>query len=116
MLAAMMRSKMGPALFGIYLLLYGSFVTLAAFSPAAMDAPIAGINAAVWWGFVLIVAAIVLAVLYVLLAPVADEGTLAASPPAIVANDVAASRPGAGETTSNESTTSESASSAEGQR
>ena len=69
----MTRSAIGPTLFGFYLLLYGGFVLLAAFSPAAMDKPLAGVNLAVWYGFVLIVAAIALALIYVAFAPVADD-------------------------------------------
>ena len=63
------RSSIGPVLFGLYLLLYGSFVLLAAFSPATMDRPIAGINLAVWYGFALIAAAVVAALIYGMMAP-----------------------------------------------
>ena len=65
----MSRSHIGPVLFGLYLLLYGSFVLLAAFSPATMDQPIAGINLAVWYGFALILAAVVAALIYGVMAP-----------------------------------------------
>ena len=45
--------------------LYGGFVLLAAFSPDVMEAtPLAGVNLAIWYGFGLIVAAIVLALVY----------------------------------------------------
>ena len=64
--------RVGQVLFLLYLLLYVSFVVLAAFSPATMDRPIAGINLAVWYGFLLIVAAVALAVLYGVLAPSGD--------------------------------------------
>ena len=63
------RSLLGPILFAVYLLLYGGFVVLAALSPATMDAPIGGINLAVWYGFVLIIAAVVLALIYGVFAP-----------------------------------------------
>jgi uncharacterized membrane protein (DUF485 family) len=56
---------LGLFLFGIYLLLYGGFVLLNAFAPEIMDAtPLAGVNLAVWYGFGLIVAALVLALIY----------------------------------------------------
>ena len=67
------RSRLGPILFGLYLLLYGTFVLLAAFSPATMDRPIAGINLAVWFGFGLIGAAVIMALIYGMFAPV-DAG------------------------------------------
>ena len=58
-------SRLGLTLFGVYLLLYGGFVLLNTFVPAAMEAtPWAGINVAVLYGFGLIVAAIVLALIY----------------------------------------------------
>ena len=88
----MMRSKLGPTLFGIYLLLYGGFVLLAAFSPDAMDLPIAGVNLAVWYGFALIVSAIVLAVLYGMFAPSdpGDASTAAAAAATTSADETAA--------------------------
>jgi uncharacterized membrane protein (DUF485 family) len=58
-------SRLGFALFAVYLLLYGGFVLLNAFSPSAMDAtPWAGINLAVLYGLGLILAAVVLALVY----------------------------------------------------
>lgn len=49
----------------MYLLLYGGFVLLAAFWPEIMErTPLAGVNLAIWYGFGLIVAAIVLALVY----------------------------------------------------
>jgi uncharacterized membrane protein (DUF485 family) len=64
--AAMTRNaRVGLVLFCVYLVLYGGFVLLNAFSPTTMEAtPIAGINLAILYGFGLIVAAIVLALLY----------------------------------------------------
>lgn len=59
------NARFGLVLFFVYLMLYGGFVLLAAFSPATMQrTPLAGVNLAVWYGFGLIVAAIVLALLY----------------------------------------------------
>ena len=58
-------TRLGLLLFAVYLVLYGGFVLLAAFSPQAMEAtPLAGVNLAIWYGFGLIVAAIVLALIY----------------------------------------------------
>lgn len=59
------NARVGLLLFGVYLLLYGGFVLLNAFSPTTMEAtPIAGVNLAILFGFGLIVAAILLALLY----------------------------------------------------
>jgi uncharacterized membrane protein (DUF485 family) len=58
--------SLGFVLFTIYLLLYGGFVLLNAFSPHTMDqTPLAGVNLAIWYGFGLIAAALVLALIYV---------------------------------------------------
>jgi uncharacterized membrane protein (DUF485 family) len=52
-------------LFAVYLALYGGFVLLAAFAPEAMETtPFAGVNLAIWYGFGLIGAALVLALIY----------------------------------------------------
>jgi len=59
------NSRAGLVLFGLYLLLYGGFVFLNAFAPDAMEiTPAAGINLAVWYGFGLIIAAFVMALIY----------------------------------------------------
>ncbi len=59
------HSRIGLALFALYLALYGGFVLLAAFAPAVMErTPLAGVNLAIWYGFGLIVAAILLALIY----------------------------------------------------
>jgi uncharacterized membrane protein (DUF485 family) len=59
------HSRLGLFLFFVYLALYGGFVLLAAFSPATLErTPLAGVNLAVWYGFTLIVAALVLALVY----------------------------------------------------
>jgi uncharacterized membrane protein (DUF485 family) len=53
------------ALFAVYVVLYGGFVLLAAFWPQWMEVtPLAGVNLAIWYGFGLIVAALVLALVY----------------------------------------------------
>jgi len=59
------NSRIGMVLFLLYLLLYGGFVLLNTFSPTTMEAtPIEGINVAILYGFGLIVAAFVMALLY----------------------------------------------------
>jgi len=61
----MRTSKLGLLLFAGYLLLYGGFVLLAAFAPYVLETlPFAGVNLAIWYGFGLIVAAIVVALIY----------------------------------------------------
>lgn len=58
-------SRIGLLLFAIYLVLYGGFVLLAAFSPQTMEiTPLAGVNLAIWYGFGLIAAAFLLALVY----------------------------------------------------
>ncbi len=59
------NTRLGLALFAIYLVFYGGFVLLAAFSPESLSVlPLAGVNLAIWYGFGLIVAALVLALVY----------------------------------------------------
>jgi uncharacterized membrane protein (DUF485 family) len=58
-------TRLGLFLFAVYLALYGGFVLLAAFAPQAMEStPLAGVNLAIWYGFGLIAAALVLALIY----------------------------------------------------
>ncbi len=58
-------SRLGLTLFAVYLALYGGFVGLNTFAPTAMEAtPWAGINVAILYGFGLILAAVVLALVY----------------------------------------------------
>lgn len=59
------NGRLGLVLFVLYLLLYAGFVLLVAFGGDAMEAtPVRGVNVAVLYGFSLITAAIVLALLY----------------------------------------------------
>ena len=59
------NSRIGLVLFLFYCLLYVGFVLLNAFAPATMErTPIAGVNLAILYGFGLIIAAFVLAVIY----------------------------------------------------
>ncbi|WP_145122345.1 DUF485 domain-containing protein [Rosistilla oblonga] len=62
------NSRIGLILFFCYLLLYSGFVFINALSPDSMDMqPIEGINLAIVYGFVLIVGAFAMALLYGLL-------------------------------------------------
>jgi len=59
------NARIGLVLFTVYLLFYGGFVFLNAFSPESMEAtPVAGVNLAILYGFGLIAAAFVMAVIY----------------------------------------------------
>jgi uncharacterized membrane protein (DUF485 family) len=59
------NSRYGLALFAIYLILYGGFVLLNAFAPEQMErTPISGVNLAILYGFGLIAAAFLLALVY----------------------------------------------------
>ena len=59
------NARIGLQLFAVYLVLYGGFVLLNTFAPTLMEVtPLAGVNLAILFGFALIVAALVLALLY----------------------------------------------------
>lgn len=59
------NARIGVQLFVVYLLLYGGFVMINAFAPTMMEmTPIAGINLAILYGFGLIIAALVMALVY----------------------------------------------------
>jgi uncharacterized membrane protein (DUF485 family) len=59
------NARIGLILFVVYLAFYAGFVLLAAFSPATMArTPWAGVNLAIWYGFALIAAALILALVY----------------------------------------------------
>ena len=59
------NTRLGLVLFAVYLFFYGGFVLLAAFSPDSLAVlPFAGVNLAIWYGFGLIVAALILALVY----------------------------------------------------
>ena len=62
------NARVGLALFLVYSALYGGFVALNAFFPHVMGrAPFGGVNLAVLYGLSLIVAAFLLALLYMFL-------------------------------------------------
>ncbi len=59
------NARLGLVLFSLYLILYAIFVYLTAFRPDVMEwTPSGGPNLAILYGFGLIVAAIVLAMIY----------------------------------------------------
>ncbi|WP_339729171.1 DUF485 domain-containing protein [uncultured Gimesia sp.] len=59
------NTRLGLKLFSIYLALYGGFVFLNTFSPSQMEVVVfAGLNLAITYGFVLIIAAFALALIY----------------------------------------------------
>lgn len=59
------NSRLGLALFAVYLVLYAGFVLISAFATDVMDTiVVAGLNLAIVYGFGLIVAALVLALIY----------------------------------------------------
>ena len=69
------NAKIGMFLFVVYLAMYGGFVFLNAFRADVMEMmPIAGVNLAILYGFALIVAALVLALIYGFLCKSEDEG------------------------------------------
>lgn len=63
------NARIGLVLFSVYLILFGGFVWLNAFSAETMQTrPLAGLNLAILYGFGLILAAIVLSLIYGLVA------------------------------------------------
>ncbi len=59
------NARIGLILFFVYLALYGGFVYLSAFQAESMEStPVAGLNLAVLYGFGLIIAALILALVY----------------------------------------------------
>lgn len=59
------NTNLGLKLFAVYLILYGGFVFLNTFSPSRMEVVVfAGLNLAIVYGFTLIIAAFVLAIIY----------------------------------------------------
>jgi uncharacterized membrane protein (DUF485 family) len=73
------NARVGLVLFAVYLALYGGFIYLSAFRRDVMARPsVGGMNLAIVYGFALIVAAFVLAVLYMFLCRPEVEGDEAA--------------------------------------
>lgn len=74
------NTKLGLILFLIYLIFYSGFVFISAFSPQTMElTPVKGVNLAILYGFGLIVAAFVMALIYGLMCKSDDESNVAAS-------------------------------------
>ena len=68
------NSRNGMILFFAYLLLYGGFIALATFRPGSMSArPFGGTNLAILYGLGLIVAALLLAAIYMYLCRNTDQ-------------------------------------------
>jgi uncharacterized membrane protein (DUF485 family) len=66
--ATTQQSRYGLTLFLVYVIFYGLFVYLSAFRPDVMaNRPFGGVNLAVLYGLGLIIAAIVLALLYMVI-------------------------------------------------
>ncbi len=69
------NKRTGLLLFVVYLTLYGGFMAWNVISPSSMATPVLlGMNLAIVYGFGLIVAALVLAVAYVILANRGQQG------------------------------------------
>jgi uncharacterized membrane protein (DUF485 family) len=69
------NTRMGVILFVVYVVFYGGFMALSAFWPEAMSMPtLGGVNLAVVYGFALIAAALVLALLYMRVCRKSKEG------------------------------------------
>lgn len=69
------NAKLGLMLFTVYLLLYGGFMAMNVLNPKQMAEPaLFGLNLAIVWGFGLIVAALVLALLYMALCKPEQKG------------------------------------------
>jgi uncharacterized membrane protein (DUF485 family) len=67
------NARIGLWFFGIYCVLYAGFMGLAAFSFTTLAQPVAGVNWAILYGMGLIVAALVLAVIYMFVCTRAGE-------------------------------------------
>lgn len=61
------NARLGLVLFAVYLAAYAAFVLVSAFAPGVMDATVGRLNVALVSGFVLILGAVVLAVVYAVL-------------------------------------------------
>ena len=67
------NTRLGLMLFVVYCALYGGFMGLSTFAPAVMKSqPFGGINLAILYGFGLIAAAMILAIVYLFLAKQPD--------------------------------------------
>lgn len=70
------NARVGLVLFAIYLALYGGFMGLSAFAHEQMARPVlAGVNLAIIYGFVLILAALALSLVYMVLVRAPARGS-----------------------------------------
>lgn len=70
------NARYGLALFFVYFALYATYMALSAFYPQVMrSTPLGGVNLAILYGFALIVAAFVLALVYMYLCRTQTEST-----------------------------------------
>lgn len=89
------NARLGLKLFAVYLALYVGFVGINTFSTKTMELkPFAGINLAIWYGFALIVAAIVLALLYGFMCDPNDSPTDSVADSAATSHDAASDQEG----------------------
>jgi len=59
------NNRLAFRLFAVYLVLYGGFMVINVWRPSLMElTPLAGVNVAIWYGFGLIFAAVILAFVY----------------------------------------------------
>lgn len=68
------NARLGLVMFFIYLVVYGTFVGLCAFSLGTMETPVLGVNLAIFYGFGLIGFAFVLAMIYMWMCKPSDQG------------------------------------------
>lgn len=69
------NTRVGVLLFAIYVIIYASFMGLSAFKPQVMGVPfLLGLNLSVVYGFFLIIAALVLALIYMVLCRKTAQG------------------------------------------
>ncbi|HLE00854.1 MAG TPA: DUF485 domain-containing protein [Bdellovibrionota bacterium] len=70
------NARLGILLFVVYVLFYTGFMGLSAFHPAIMSTPVlGGLNLAIVYGFLLIAAALVLALIYMMLCKKSSQGS-----------------------------------------
>lgn len=82
------NARLGLKLFAVYLVLYAGFVGINTFSTETMEiTPFAGINLAIWYGFALIIAAIVLSLIYGMMCDATDSPTADSSSAAADKNE-----------------------------
>ena len=70
------NARLGILLFVVYVHFYAGFMILSAFNPAIMSTPVlGGLNLAIVYGFLLIAAALVLALIYMMLCKKSSQGS-----------------------------------------